>query len=188
MQLILLYWVCTLQLCWTCSLVLIIFCGFLRIFLSKRPCHLWTQQVLLLSLQFGFQLFPFLAQLPWLPPPGQYWIGTVKAEGGRRGWNVWSGYQGNTHYHPLEKDMATHSSALALRIPWTEEPDRLQSMGSQRVGTTEQLTLLLLLLLLSHFTCVWLCVTSWTAAHQAPLSTGLSRQEYWSGLPFPSPK
>ena len=30
-------------------------------------------------------------------------------------------------------------------------------------------------------------VTSWTAAHQAPLSTGFSRQEYWSGLPFPSP-
>ena len=35
---------------------------------------------------------------------------------------------------PLEKDMATHSSTLAWRIPWTEEPGRLQSMGSQRVG------------------------------------------------------
>ena len=35
---------------------------------------------------------------------------------------------------PLEKDMATHSSILAWRIPWTEEPGRLQSMGSQRVG------------------------------------------------------
>jgi len=34
----------------------------------------------------------------------------------------------------LEKDMATHSSFLAWRIPWTEEPGRLQSMGSQRVG------------------------------------------------------
>ena len=34
----------------------------------------------------------------------------------------------------LEKDMATHSSILAGRIPWTEEPGRLQSMGSQRVG------------------------------------------------------
>ena len=31
---------------------------------------------------------------------------------------------------PLEKDMATHSSILASRIPWTEEPDGLQSMGS----------------------------------------------------------
>ena len=36
--------------------------------------------------------------------------------------------------HPLEKGMATHSSILAWRIPWTEEPGRLQSMGSQRIG------------------------------------------------------
>ena len=35
---------------------------------------------------------------------------------------------------PLEKDMATHSSILAWKIPWTEEPGELQSMGSQRVG------------------------------------------------------
>ena len=35
---------------------------------------------------------------------------------------------------PLEKGMATHSSILAWKIPWSEEPDRLQSMGSQRVG------------------------------------------------------
>ena len=35
---------------------------------------------------------------------------------------------------PLEKEMATHSSILAWRIPWTEEPDGLRSMGSQRVG------------------------------------------------------
>ena len=35
--------------------------------------------------------------------------------------------------------MATHSSTLAWEIPWTEEPGRLQSMGSLRVGTTEQL-------------------------------------------------
>ena len=35
---------------------------------------------------------------------------------------------------PLEKEAATHSTILAWRIPWTEEPGRLQSMGSQRVG------------------------------------------------------
>ena len=35
---------------------------------------------------------------------------------------------------PLEEGMATHSSILAWRIPWTEEPGGLQSMGSQRVG------------------------------------------------------
>ena len=35
---------------------------------------------------------------------------------------------------PLEKEMAIHSSTIAWKIPWTEEPGRLQSMGSQRVG------------------------------------------------------
>ena len=35
---------------------------------------------------------------------------------------------------PLEKEMAIHSSAIAWKIPWTEEPGRLQSMGLQRVG------------------------------------------------------
>ena len=39
--------------------------------------------------------------------------------------------------------------------------------------------------LLSH---VQLCATPWTVAHQPPLSMGFSRQEYWSGLPFPSPQ
>ena len=36
--------------------------------------------------------------------------------------------------NPLEKEMAPHSSTLARKIPWTEEPGRLQSTGSQRVG------------------------------------------------------
>ena len=45
----------------------------------------------------------------------------------------------------------------------------------------------LLLLLQSCVSHVRLCETLWTAAHQAPLSTGFSKQEYWSGLPFPSP-
>ena len=35
--------------------------------------------------------------------------------------------------------------------------------------------------------CVWLLATSWTEAHQAPLSMGFSRQQYWSGVPLPSP-
>ena len=45
----------------------------------------------------------------------------------------------------------------------------------------------LLLLLLSRFSRVRLCVTPWTAAYQAPPSMGFSRQEYWSGLLLPSP-
>ena len=40
---------------------------------------------------------------------------------------------------PLEKEMAAHSSTLAWKIPWTEEPGKLQSMGSQESNTTERL-------------------------------------------------
>ena len=40
---------------------------------------------------------------------------------------------------PLEKEMATHSSVLAWKIPWTEEPGGLQSMGSQESDTTKRL-------------------------------------------------
>ena len=39
-----------------------------------------------------------------------------------------------SHYYYCPKEMATHSSTLAWKIPWMEEPGRLQSMGSQRVG------------------------------------------------------
>ena len=46
----------------------------------------------------------------------------------------------------------------------------------------------LILLLPSLFSRVQLCATPWMAAHQAPPSTGFSRWEHWSGLPFPSPK
>ena len=47
-------------------------------------------------------------------------------------WETWLWSLGQED--PLEKEMATHSSILAWRIPWMEEPGRLQSMGSQRVG------------------------------------------------------
>ena len=42
---------------------------------------------------------------------------------------------------PLEKEMTTHSSTLAWKIPWTEEPGRLYSMGSKESEMTEQLSL-----------------------------------------------
>ena len=47
-------------------------------------------------------------------------------------WETW--VQSLGREDPLEKEMATHSSILAWRIPWMEELGRLQSMGSQRVG------------------------------------------------------
>ena len=61
--------------------------------------------------------------------------------------------------------------------------------GREREGSifmkTEAWTLFSMLL--SRFSRVQLCATPETAAHQAPLSLGFSKQEYWSGLPFPSP-
>ena len=47
----------------------------------------------------------------------------------RKGWGIYT-----ILYIKLEKEMAIHSSILAWKIPWTEEPDRLESMGLQRVG------------------------------------------------------
>ena len=47
-------------------------------------------------------------------------------------WETW--VQALGREDPLEKEMAIHSSTVAWKIPWTEEPGRLQSMGSQRVG------------------------------------------------------
>ena len=54
-------------------------------------------------------------------------------------------------------------------------------------GQSNMETYILLLLLLSRFSRVRLCATPEMAAHQAPPSLGFSRQEHWSGLPFPSP-
>ena len=47
-------------------------------------------------------------------------------------WETW--VQSLGWENPLEKEMETHSSTLAWKIPWTEEPSRLRSMGSQKVG------------------------------------------------------
>ena len=53
---------------------------------------------------------------------------------------------------------------------------------------TTALAQVLLLLLLSSFSCVRFCATPWTAAYKAPPSMGFSRQEYCSGVPLPSPE
>ena len=57
----------------------------------------------------------------------------------------------------------------------------------EKVLKSDRNKLSMLLLLLSHFSRVRLCATPQTAAHQAPPPLEFSRQEYWSGLPFPSP-
>ena len=50
-------------------------------------------------------------------------------------WETWVPSLGQED--PLEKDMATHTSILAWRIPWTEDPGGLQFMGLQRVGLSD---------------------------------------------------
>ena len=59
--------------------------------------------------------------------------------------------------------------------------DLADSLGSHSTSQTS------LMLMLSHFSHVRLCATPEMAAHQASPSLGFSRQEHWSGLPFPSP-
>ena len=66
------------------------------------------------------------------PVDGGAWQAAV--HGAARNWTQLSNLTFTFHLHTLEKEMATHSSVLAWRIPWTEKPGRVQSMGSHRVG------------------------------------------------------
>ena len=95
---------------------------------------------------------------------------------------------------PLEKVMATHSSVLAWRIPCTEETEGLQSLGLQTARPAWATNIFPFLyhftffkVKVKSFSCVWLFGTPLTVAYQASPSMGFSRQEYWNGLPFPSP-
>ena len=80
-----------------------------------------------------------------------------------------------------------HSKAAMRRC----QPDMVsyhkRTMQASIQDFSEKLVLRMLLLLLSHFSRVWLCATPWAAAHQAPPSLGFSWQEHWKGLPFPFP-
>ena len=62
---------------------------------------------------------------------GAWW---AAVHGVAKSWTRLSDFTFTFHLHALEKAMATHSSVLAWRIPWMEEPGGLQSMGSLRVG------------------------------------------------------
>ena len=76
-------------------------------------------------------------------------------------------------------DFVFLGSKITVEVDCTHETKRFLLLG--RKAMTD------LLLLLSHFSRVRLCATPEMAAHQAPPSLGFSRQEHWSGLPFPSP-
>ena len=83
---------------------------------------------------------------------------------------------------PLEKEIATHSSILAWRIPWTEEPDRLQLMGSQRVRHSRVTGNHILVCSVAQ-SCPTVLRPQGLAL-QACLSMEFPREEYWHGLPF----
>ena len=84
------------------------------------------------------------------------------------------------YYSTVKKN--TFESVL---MRWMKLEPIIQSEVSQKEKHQYSM---LLLLLLSRFSRIRLCATPEMAAHQAPLSLGFSRQEHWSGLPFPSPK
>ena len=107
-------------------------------FLSFPWCptsHLWTLYYLMLDFLDRIINFLFSSHIPYfiylfcflpLPPEAQM----IKNPPSM--WETWVRSLGRED--PPEDGMATHSSIITWRIPWTEEPGRLQSMGSQRVG------------------------------------------------------
>ena len=82
------------------------------------------------------------------------------------------------------KHIKQRSTSLSIREMEIKTPTRITSYS---LTLKKPYIFVMLLLLLSRFSRVRLCATQWTAAHQAPPSLIFSRQEHWSGLPFPSP-
>ena len=84
------------------------------------------------------------------------------------------------HYHALENGNPLQCSCL-------ENPRDGGAWWAAVYGVTQSRTRLKWLSSACMLSSVWLFATLWSAARQAPLSMGFSRQEYWRGLPFPSP-
>ena len=76
-------------------------------------------------------------KIPWMEDPGALQsMGSLRVgyEEKKKSQTRLSNFSFTFHFHTLEKEMATHSSVLAWRIPGTREPGGLPSMGSHRVG------------------------------------------------------
>ena len=95
--------------------------------------------------------------------------------------------------NPLSVEFSRQEYWSGLPFPFPGDPvnpgiePRSPALQADSLPTELCSICLLLPLLLSRFSRVRLCATPETAAHQAPWSLGFSRQEHWSGLPFPSP-
>ena len=114
-----------------------------------KPLKRWEYQIILpvpwetCMLVKKQHLEPSMGQLgrrQWYPTPvllprkSHGWRSLVGCNGVTKSQTLLSDFTFTFHFHALEKEMATHSSVLAWRIPWVEKPGRLQSMGSHRVG------------------------------------------------------
>ena len=88
---------------------------------------------------------------------------------------------------PTQSISSKSSSILPVGIPYPSSTFYSRHRAYQSLPWRRMICISILLLLRSRFSRVRLCATPQTAAHQVPLSLGFSRQEHWSGLPFPSP-
>ena len=87
----------------------------------------------------------------------------------------------------LENRMEKMQEAFNTVNTITKDTEEIKNKQTEMNNIIIEIKNTLLLLLLSHFSRVRLCATPEMAAHQASPSLGVSRQEHWSGLPFPSP-
>ena len=167
--------------------------GFLAAKERKKSCT-WVQgsDMGLLSLcilqELSLSLFTFMHwRTKWQPTP----VFLPGASQGRGVW--WAAVYGVAQSRTRLKRLSSSSSScrdLFKKMRDTKGTFHAK-MGTirDRYGmdlTEAEYIKKRVLLLLSHFSCVRLCATPQTAAHQAPPSLGFSRQEHWSGLPFPS--
>ena len=129
--------------------------------------------VSLLTIYFIHKFVPIsLIALVSASPPSPFWSPPVLLPGKSTDGGAWwaavhgvaksrtrlSNFPFTLHFHALEKEMATHSSVLAWRIPGTGEPGGLPSMGSHRVGHDWRDLVVVVVVVVVCFLCLWVCL------------------------------
>ena len=102
--------------------------------IQGRHCHLSKFHIYTLVYCIGGESNGTPLQYSCLENPMDRGAWKAAVHGVAEGWTQLSDFTFTSHFHALEKEMATHSSVLAWRIPRTGEPGGLPSMGSHRVG------------------------------------------------------